>query len=82
MGVFSVLRPILLIAALASLSGLLTMPASAHDDLETPELLRGDSNDDGLVDLSDGIHLLEYLFLGGDSASHRYHLPLAIGEAR
>ncbi|MCZ6602288.1 MAG: hypothetical protein O6952_04715, partial [Planctomycetota bacterium] len=40
--------------------------AFAHgpDDIA---ILRGDSNADDLVDVSDAVHLLTYLFLGGDS---------------
>ena len=29
--------------------------------------LRGDGNDDGTIDLTDGVYILNYLFLGGDS---------------
>ena len=30
-----------------------------------PEFIRGDSNDDGQVDISDGVHALAFLFRGG-----------------
>jgi hypothetical protein len=35
--------------------------------LVEPQFRRGDANDDGKVDVSDGIHTLEYLFTGGEA---------------
>ena len=35
------------------------------DECETGSFLRGDSNDDGRIDVSDSIFTLSYLFLGG-----------------
>ncbi len=39
----------------------------AHDPGEEVILLRGDSNGDEVVDVSDAVHLLTYLFLNGDA---------------
>jgi hypothetical protein len=32
-----------------------------------PTFMRGDANSDGLMDLSDGVYILNYLFMGGAS---------------
>lgn len=43
----------------------LGLPPFDHPTMQ-PYFIRGDSNDDGAVNISDGIHALEYLFIGGD----------------
>lgn len=49
--------------------------------------IRGDANVDGRVDISDGIHTLRYLFLGGpisrcqDAAAARDSRTIDIGDA-
>ena len=48
-----------------SLVGVATPPTVSEVG---PRFLRGDSNDDGLVDLSDAVSTLEWLFLDGEAA--------------
>jgi hypothetical protein len=49
------------IAAITLVLGLLPWPVQAAPD----GFIRGDSNGDGLLDLSDPIHVIDYLFLDG-----------------
>ena len=46
-------------------------PARGREQFDEggPEFIRGDANDDDLVDLSDAIHCLNYVFVSGDKPS-------------
>ena len=60
-------RYIITARGLTSLSQLAVAEGAGPAPVPIPEFLRGDPDDNGSVQLTDGIFILNFLFLGGDS---------------
>jgi len=62
-------RRIITARGLTSISQLAVAEGAGPAPVPVPDFIRGDSDENGSVQLTDGIQILNFLFLGGDSPS-------------